>query len=149
MMTIKTAIEYLDNNATEEVFWLGQVDTEQIDSLEKNLGIKLPSDFREFLLLVGGGGGIGEEISGIVDNNALEESGGAVYYDTIYCRNEFSLPENYAVIYFKDEEVCWCIDSGSESFGRVVNYDLFSKSTTNTISSSFSEFFDNYVKLRT
>ncbi|MDO2453616.1 SMI1/KNR4 family protein [Enterobacter asburiae] len=149
MMTIKTAIEYLDNNATEEVFWLGQVDTEQIDSLENNLGIKLPSDFREFLLLVGGGGGIGEEISGIVDNNALEESGGAVYYDTIYCRNEFSLPENYAVIYFKDDEVCWCIDSGSESFGRVVNYDLFSKSTTNTISSSFSEFFDNYVKLRT
>lgn len=148
MMTIKTAIEYLDNNATEEVFWLGQVDTEQIDSLEKNLGIKLPSDFREFLLLVGGGGVIGEEISGIVDNNALEESGGAVYYDTIYCRNEFSLPENYAVIYFKDDEVCWCIDSGSESFGRVVNYDLFSKSTTNTISSSFSDFFDNYVKLR-
>ncbi|HHA1842759.1 SMI1/KNR4 family protein [Enterobacter asburiae] len=149
MMTIKTAIEYLDNNATEEVFWLGQVDTEQIDSLENNLGIKLPSDFREFLLLVGGGGVIGEEISGIVDNNALEESGGAVYYDTIYCRNEFSLPGNYAVIYFKDDEVCWCIDSGSESFGRVVNYDLFSKSTTNTISSSFSEFFDNYVKLRT
>ncbi|MDS1915695.1 SMI1/KNR4 family protein [Enterobacter asburiae] len=149
MMTIKTAIEYLDNNATEEVFWLGQVDTEQIDSLENNLGIKLPSDFREFLLLVGGGGVIGEEISGIVDNNALEESGGAVYYDTIYCRNDFSLPENYAVIYFKDDEVCWCIDSGSESFGRVVNYDLFSKSTTNTISSSFSEFFDNYVKLRT
>lgn len=149
MMTIKTAIEYLDNNATEEVFWLGQVDTEEIDSLENNLGIKLPSDFREFLLLVGGGGVIGEEISGIVDNNALEESGGAVYYDTIYCRNEFSLPENYAVIYFKDDEVCWCIDSGSESFGRVVNYDLFSKSTTNTISSSFSEFFDNYVKLRT
>ncbi|WP_313148604.1 SMI1/KNR4 family protein [Enterobacter sp.] len=149
MMTIKTAIEYLDNNATEEVFWLGQVDTEQIDSLENNLGIKLPSDFREFLLLVGGGGVIGEEISGIVDNNALEESGGAVYYDTIYCRNEFSLPENYAVIYFKDDEVCWCIDSGSESFGRVVNYDLFSKSTTNTISSSFSEFFNNYVKLRT
>lgn len=56
MMTIKTAIEYLDNNATDEVFWLGQVDIEQIDSLEKNLGVKLPSDFREFLLLVGGGG---------------------------------------------------------------------------------------------
>jgi hypothetical protein len=149
MMTIKTAIEYLDNNATDEVFWLGQVDIEQIDSLEKNLGVKLPSDFREFLLLGGGGGVIGEEISGIVDNNALEESGGAVFYDTIYCRNEFSLPESYAVIYFKDDEVCWCIDSGREGFGKIVNYDLFSKRTTNTISSSFTEFFDNYVKLRT
>lgn len=149
MMTIKAAIEYLNNNATDEVFWLGQVDIEQVDSLENNLGVKLPHDFREFLLLVGGGGVIGEEISGIVDNNALEESGGAVFYDTIYCRNEFSLPEKYAVIYFKDDEVCWCIDSGSEGFGRVVNYELFSKKTTNTISSSFSEFFDNYVKLRT
>lgn len=79
MMTIKTAIEYLNNNATDEVFWLGQVDIEQIDSLEDNLGIKLPHDFREFLLLVGGGGVIGEEISGIVNNNALEESGGAVF----------------------------------------------------------------------
>ena len=56
MMTIKTAIEYLNNNATDEVFWLGQVDIEQIDLLENNLGIKLPHDFREFLLLVGGGG---------------------------------------------------------------------------------------------
>lgn len=149
MMTIKAAIEYLNNNATDEVFWLGQVDIEQVDSLENNLGIKLPHDFREFLLLVGGGGVIGEEISGVVDNNALEESGGAVFYDTIYCRNEFSLPENYAVIYFKDDEVCWCIDSNSDDFGRVVNYDLFSKKTTNTISSSFTEFFDNYVKLRT
>lgn len=148
MMTIKTAIEYLDNNCTDEVFWLGQVDIEQIDSLENNLGVKLPSDFREFLLLVGGGGEIGEEISGIVNNNALEESGGAVFYDTIYCRNAFSLPENYAVIYFKDDEVCWCIDSGSGGFGKVVNYDLFSKRTTNTITSSFTEFFDKYVKLR-
>ena len=149
MMTIKAAIEYLNNNATDEVFWLGQVDIEQIDSLEDNLGIILPHDFREFLFSVGGGGVIGEEISGIVDNNALEESGGAVFYDTIYCRKEFSLPENYAVIYLKDDEVCWCIESGSEGFGRVVNYDLFSKNTTNIISPSFSEFFDNYVKLRT
>lgn len=39
MMTIKAAIEYLNNNATDEVFWLGQVDIEQIDSLEDNLGI--------------------------------------------------------------------------------------------------------------
>ena len=42
MMTIKAAIEYLNNNATDEVFWLGQVDIEQIDSLEDNLGIILP-----------------------------------------------------------------------------------------------------------
>ncbi|MWS31047.1 SMI1/KNR4 family protein, partial [Escherichia coli] len=68
MMTIKAAIEYLNNNATDEVFWLGQVDIEQIDSLEDNLGIILPHDFREFLFSVGGGGVIGEEISGIVDN---------------------------------------------------------------------------------
>lgn len=89
MMTIKTAIEYLNNNATDEVFWLGQVDIEQIDLLENNLGIKLPHDFREFLLLVGGGGVIGEEISGIVDNNTLEESGGAVFYDTYIAAMSF------------------------------------------------------------
>ena len=148
-MTIKTAIEHLDKNATDEVFWLGPVDLEQIDILENNLGIKLPLDFKEFLHLVGGGGVIGEEISGVVDNNALEESGGAVFYDTNYCRTEFSLPENYAVIYFKDVEVCWCIDCGGKTFGRVINYDLFSRKETNTLNASFSEFFDNYVKLRT
>ena len=48
-MTIKTAIEHLDKNATDEVFWLGPVDLEQIDILENNLGIKLPLDFKEFL----------------------------------------------------------------------------------------------------
>jgi hypothetical protein len=45
-MTIKTAIEHLDKNATDEVFWLGPVDLEQIDILENNLGIKLPLDFK-------------------------------------------------------------------------------------------------------
>lgn len=48
MMTIKAAIEYLNNNATDEVFWLGQVDIEQIDSLEDNLGIILLMIFESF-----------------------------------------------------------------------------------------------------
>ncbi len=56
MMTIKTAIEYLNNNATDEVFWLGQVDIEQIDLLENNLGIKLLMIFESSYFWLGAEG---------------------------------------------------------------------------------------------
>ncbi|MEH0873519.1 SMI1/KNR4 family protein [Pectobacterium cacticida] len=148
MRYIIELIDKLTKDAEDEVFWLGAADENQIALLEEKLMVNLPDDFKGFLSVVGGGGIVGEEISGIVDNNALAESGGAVYYDTCYCRNEYELPNELVVIYFKDDDVCWCINTSATDFGSVVNYNLFSRKVDRKMHPTFTCFFDNYVKAR-
>ena len=148
MLDIKCLIKRLGDEAQDEVYWLGACDEVQLNILENKLNLSLPSELKEFILLVGGGGVIEEEISGIVDNDALAESGGAIYYDTCQCRDEYSLPSDLAVIYFKDDDVCWCVDCRKDTYGQIVNYDIFSKEITNIIAPSFNVFLERYVNLQ-
>lgn len=149
MSYIKNLVKRLDDKSQDEIYWLGACDESQINILESKLKLSLPDELKEFILLVGGGGVIEEEISGIVDNDALAESGGAIYYDTCQCRDEYSLPSGMAVIYFKDDEVCWCVDCRKDTYGQIVNFDLFSKEISNVLAPSFKVFFEEYVNLRT
>ena len=149
MGDIKNLVTRLNHGAQDEVYWLGACDESQINILENKLNLSLPNELKEFILLVGGGGVVGEEISGIVDNDALAESRGAIYYDTCQCRKEYSLPSDMAVIYFKDDDVCWCVDCRKNTYGQIVNYDLFSRKISNVLAPSFRFFFEEYVNLRT
>ena len=146
MNDIKNLITQLNHDAQDEVYWLGACDELQINILEDKLNLSLPSELKEFMLLVGGGGIVGEEISGIVDNDALAESGGAIYYDTCQCRSEYSLPSEMAVIYFKDDDVCWCVDCRKNTYGHIVSYNLGSRKISNVLAPSFGFFFEEYVR---
>ena len=146
MNDIKNLITQLNHDAQDEVYWLGACDELQINILENKLNLSLPSELKEFMLLVGGGGIVGEEISGIVDNDALAESGGAIYYDTCQCRSEYSLPSEMAVIYFKDDDVCWCVDCRKNTYGHIVSYNLGSRKISNVLAPSFGFFFEEYVR---
>ncbi|MGG7670815.1 SMI1/KNR4 family protein [Yersinia sp. J1] len=148
MKDIESLISKLSSTTKHEVFWLGAVDQEQITKLESALSFRLPEDFKFFLEKTGGGGVVEQEISGIEDNDALAEFGGTVYYDTMYCRNEYFLPDNLAVIYFKDDEICWCLNTSPDNFGEVVSYDVFLKRYTQIMHRSFKDFFEEYVNLR-
>ena len=148
MTEIQDFVKKLSASKEHEVVWLGPVDENQLKNLEKALKISLPDDFKFFLMQTGGGGVVEQEISGIEDNNALAEFGGSVYYDTLYCRDEYSLPKELAVIYFKDDEICWCLDCSAENFGQVVSYDLISLKKHSVLHNSFKEFFKEYVDLR-
>ncbi|WP_338325987.1 SMI1/KNR4 family protein [Aeromonas salmonicida] len=97
------------------------------NKLQGVLSVILPEDFKFFLRKTGGGGVVEQEISGIEDNDALAEFGGTVYYDTMYCRSEYSLPDSLAVTYFKDDEICWCLNTSPDGFGEVISYDVFLK----------------------
>ncbi|MDC6110280.1 SMI1/KNR4 family protein [Serratia rubidaea] len=148
MKEIDDLINKLSSTKKHEVMWLGAADKEQISRLEHYLSLKLPEDFKYFLEKTGGGGVIEQEISGIEDNDALADFGGTVYYDTIYCRSEYQLPSDLAVIYFKDDEICWCIDTSPNNFGEIVSYDLFSMNKNKKLHSSFKSFLQEYVNLR-
>jgi hypothetical protein len=136
-------------NSDEETFWLGPATTEQIRKLETILGLKLPEDFVDFLSVCGGGGAAGSEICGIENNDATLDNGGNVSYSTAYCRTEFELPSNFAVIYLKDDEICWAIDCEPTGNGQIISYDLFKKKQSKKIAENFYSFFEEYVELRT
>lgn len=138
-------------NAGNEIFWQGGCSSEQLKKLEELLGLTLPSSFKDFLKTYGGGGVIDAEISGIEDNDALIDTGGTVYGDTSTARKDYGLPDELAVIYFRDDEVCWCLDARNkkeDSEYPVVNYNLFSRKIENQLSDSFEQFFEEYLKLR-
>lgn len=149
MKTIAELIDYLNDNADDEVFWLGQASDEQIEILELELGTRLPESLKEFFRLVGGGGTVEEEISGIIADNALAESHGSILFDTFYCRNEFGLPDYLAVIYLREDEVCWCINLLPDEFGKIVSYNLFKQKVDKIMYNSFENFLEEYVELRT
>ncbi|EGU56866.1 YobK [Vibrio nigripulchritudo ATCC 27043] len=149
MKTIAELVNHLNSNADDEVFWLGQASDEQLHLLESELGAVLPESLKRFFRLVGGGGTVAEEISGIISDDALTDSHGGMLFDTLYCRKEFGLPDYFAVIYFREDEVCWCINLLSEEFGKIVSYNLFKQETYKTMYDSFELFLEEYVELRT
>ncbi|PHI34749.1 hypothetical protein CBQ28_23055 [Pseudoalteromonas sp. GCY] len=133
-----------------ETFWQGAADLKEIALLEKLISIKLPPSLVSFLRECGGGGVIDSEISGIEDNNANLTHGGTILGDTLDCRGEFQLPEHLVVIFYKENEICWCLDSNTqEEEYKLVNYNLFKKQVDEVISDSFFSFFCEYVEIRT
>jgi len=73
-----------------------------------------------------------------------------MYGDTLTCRDDYELPENLVVIFFKDDEICWCLDTSENIEGEypVVSYSLYKKKVDSRIATSFSEFFKQYLELR-
>ncbi|PKF81412.1 hypothetical protein CW749_01870 [Vibrio sp. vnigr-6D03] len=145
-MNYKDLAEKLDH-ANSDTFWQGSADESQIDKLEELLSLQFPEDFKEFLKQLGGGGVTDSEISGIEDNDSTIDYGGTVYGDTLSAREDYNLPEHLAVIFFKDDEICWCIDTNSPK-GEVISFDVFKQEVNSKIADSFERFFHEYVSLR-
>lgn len=142
-------IEAVRNNG-KEIFWYGPVPIKEIDKVEAHLGVKLPCSYRKFLCDFGGGGVVDSDISGIEDGNGDLDNGGTTYGDTLLCREEYGLPSSLVVFFYKDDEICWCLDTdrmvGMEC--PLVSYNLFKRKVENDISSSFDDFFAQYLELR-
>ncbi|WP_076516950.1 SMI1/KNR4 family protein [Achromobacter sp. MFA1 R4] len=135
--------------AGNEIFWLGPASGHQVQRLEALLGLQLSPSYKRFLEVYGGGGIVSAEISGIEDDNAELMTGGSVLGDTFTCRDRFGLPDHLVVIYFHDDEVCWCLDA-SEGDGDefpVVSYNIFSKEVDRAISEDFSAFMRQHLAL--
>ncbi|WP_233237925.1 SMI1/KNR4 family protein [Bordetella sp. LUAb4] len=132
-----------------EVKWYGAVDPLQIERLELITSISLPNSFKDFLGTYGGGGIISADVSGIARNNAEIDSGGTVFGDTMTCRAGYDLPAHLAVIYFHQDEICWCLDTSSFVNGEcpVVSFDIFGRRIDSLIASDFSSFMVRHLTL--
>ena len=150
MTHIDTLIKKIEAS-DQEIFWLGKATLNEIEKLELLLEIHLSKSFKNFLLTFGGGGVIDSEISGIEDNNAELDYGGTVYGDTIRCRKDYDLPTGLVTIFFRDDEICWCLDTNKMNTKNecpVVSYNLFNKKIDSKISDDFNQFFEEYLELR-
>ncbi|MCF2858753.1 SMI1/KNR4 family protein [Pseudoalteromonas sp. SMS1] len=150
MKYITDLIEKIEGKG-HELFWYGSASSDEILELEKLVGVNLSTSFKSFLSQFGGGGVVESEISGIEENTASSDNGRSVYGDTLTCREDYSLPKYLVVIFFKDDEICWCLDStdvNSEGEYAVVSYSLFERRIDNRIATSFSQFFMDYLELR-
>lgn len=150
MKELEQLVEDVKSNG-QEIFWLGKTSVDQINKLEELLNIKLPDSFRKFLRVYGGGGVVGSEISGIEDNNAELDYGGTIYGDTLVCREDYDLPEHLITIFFKDDEICWCLDYRNMDLNKepqVVSYNLFKKNVDRIVADDFEQFFNEYLVLR-
>ena len=135
--------------AGSEFFWHGAASRDQIDRVESLLGASLPGSFRRFLESYGGGGVVGAEVSGIEDNDAALASGGTVVGDTTVCRDRYQLPLHLVVIYFHDDEVCWCLDTSRSAGGEcpVVSYNIFTRRVDREIAGDFTSFMQHHLAL--
>jgi len=125
------------------VFWLGPCSNAVVSRLETQLGLLLPATFREFLMTTGGGEVAASVLSGVESGDPSLEHAGTVWGDTVRCRQEFGLPSHLIVVYFAEEEICWCLDSrGRDSAGEcpVVSYSIHRRVVEKELASDFGEF---------
>ena len=135
--------------AGNELFWLGVTAPNQIERVEALLHVALPASFKRFLKDYGGGGVVSAEVSGIEDNDAENDSGGTVVGDTKECRARYGLPDHLVVIYFHDEEVCWCLDTSTFANNEcpVVSYNVFTRKVDRQIAPDFASFMRQHLAL--
>lgn len=136
-------------SAGHEIYWYGATSKEEVDRLESLLGVGLPVSFKKFLQSHGGGGIVSAEISGIESNDASLRNGGTVLGDTLDCRNRYGIPDDMIVIYYHDDEVCWCLDL-SQSKGDeapVVSYNVFDRAVDRRIAETFHDFMRQHLTL--
>ncbi len=131
------------------VFWQGGVTEPKIDELEQLLQAKLPVSFRNFLVEYGGGGAVGQEISGIEDGDPANDNRGTVLGDTLRCREELALPVGLVVVYLADDLVVWCLDTLKMATDEcpVVSFEAATKNTA-LLFPDFRTFFNDYLVRR-
>lgn len=131
--------------AGHQVWCAGPCSEESVRALESALGLSLPPSYRQFLLDNGAIAIYDSTISGIIDGNPTDTSGGSLYGDTLRFRREHNLPGHLLVLQ-PDEDAPYCLDSssvtGSGEF-LVVCFELASRHS-GLVSSSFSEWLERF-----
>ena len=124
-----------------EVWIGGGASPDQVIALERALGVSLPPSYVTFLTTYGSLG-IGDSfVSGIIDNNALDEAGGSTYGDTLEFRTHDEFPSGLIVI-GKHEDGAYCLDPAREATDReypVVNFEFGSVQHQRPVASNFLE----------
>lgn len=141
--------EYISALQSKEAdLWLAGASTDdQIARIEDRLGIELPASYRTFLKEFGGLEINGMAVSGIIENNAHDESGGSVVGDTLELRTTQALPRSLLAISMH-EDGAYCLDSSRPSESGeypVVNFEHGSLQHQKPLAASFEEWLIKWI----
>jgi hypothetical protein len=111
-----------------EVWIAGGASEEQVSVLEGALGVSLPPSYFDFLTSYGALGVGDSFVSGIINNDALDRTGGSVLGDTLEFREFDNFPPGFVVV-GKHEDGAYCLDANRQTANReypVVNFEFAS-----------------------
>lgn len=129
------------NKYMEKGDFVGEVSDENVDRAEKELGIRFPSEYKEFVKKFGSGGICGVEVLGV------EGKDYASVVESTERYRKMGLPKKYLVIENVDEFV-YCLNTGNNysvirwddiSKKEIIRYSTFSE----YLKDSFQEAIDN------
>jgi hypothetical protein len=150
MDKINSLIEEAERKGIPLEFYGGKSE-QTIGLVESRLQTSFPPSFKSFLRNFGGGGVVGEWISGIYGENPFTIGGGTIYGDTMNFRSSIGLDDRYIVVYSQEDgEVCWGIDtsiSNDEGENPVMSIDVFGREEPYKLYDSFEDFFVEYLQL--
>lgn len=122
---------------------------EVVAGLEQALGVTMPPSYRQFLLRYGGLG-IGDSfISGIVEDNPLDEGMGSLFGDTQRFRQDYGLPEHLLVVQ-ADEDAPYCLDTSHPGPGGeypLVSFELHSQQAS-SLAPTFGQWLTEWLRLQ-
>jgi hypothetical protein len=122
--------------------WIpGGASGDQLVALEQALGLSLPPSYAAFLTRYGALGLGDSFVSGIIDNDALDQSGGSVLGDTLRFRTHLAFPRGLVVI-GKHEDGAFCLDTTRQASDReypVVNFEFGSTQHASPVAANFED----------
>ena len=124
-----------------EVWIAGGATSDQLVALESALGVSLPPSYATFLSIYGALGLDDRLVSGILDNDALDQSGCSVLGDTLEFQRHNEFPRGFVVIN-KHEDGAFCLDTNHQSEERecaVVNFEFGSIQHGTPVALSFHD----------
>ena len=144
MNYLNYALEKQKNNSDIEIF--GVVSLELIKSVEQQLDIVFPKEYKAFLLECGSCSIYDTYISGLFKKWDNSTSTGSTLHDTLEARSMHKLPLNYIVLEYNEDENYYVLSipqNGTED-SKVYSVDINIEnkvSIFNEIFSSFEEYF--------
>ncbi len=126
----------------EEIDFAGPASEENIQQLEKALGLSVSPTYREFLSRFGAALFVDREVNGIYDGDPYLELSGSAYSVTQSYRKKHDLPQSLLVVQAFGETPL-CLDTNAKADNGefpVVCYEIESGSSAK-IAESFRDFF--------
>jgi SMI1-KNR4 cell-wall len=124
-----------------DVWIAGGASIEQVATLEPSFGVSLPPSYVAFLRSYGALGLGDSFVSGINNNDALDQTGGSVFGDTVEFRTHDEFRPGLIVI-GKHEDGAYCLDTkrrSSEHEYPVVNFEFGSIQHGSPVATTFED----------
>lgn len=140
-------ISELITGAVTKGAWIsGPATTVAIAAIERELGVVLPTSYKQFLREFGALAIRDSTVSGVLRSNPADRSGGSLVGDTYRFRHERELPQELLVIQ-PDDDAPYCLDfsqRGTTGEVPVVCYQLSTK-RRETVADSFASWLRKFI----